>query len=142
MDSQDNNKLVIEATLENLSKVNDFVEEFLKEKECSPKVRMQLEVVVEEIFTNIANYAYGSHEGPATVRVEVDSEKKIVDITFIDNGIPYDPLAKEDPDITLDADQREIGGLGIFMVKQTMDDVKYEYRDGHNILTLKKNLKG
>jgi anti-sigma regulatory factor (Ser/Thr protein kinase) len=63
-----------------------------------------------------------------------------VDITFIDNGIPYDPLAKADPDVTLSAEERQIGGLGIFMVKKSMDDVKYEYLDGHNILTLKKGL--
>ncbi len=134
--------LDITAKTENLDKVIGFVDEQLESVDCPMKIQMQIDVAVEEIFVNIANYAYGSHEGPATVRVEVDSEKKIVDITFIDNGIPYDPLAKEDPDITLDAEQREIGGLGIFMVKQTMDDVKYEYRDGHNILTLKKNLKG
>lgn len=134
--------LDITAKTENLDKVIGFVDEQLESVDCPMKIQMQIDVAVEEIFVNIANYAYGSNEGPATVRVEVDSEKKIVDITFIDNGIPYDPLAKEDPDITLDADQREIGGLGIFMVKQTMDDVKYEYRDGHNILTLKKDLKG
>ncbi len=106
------------------------------------KIQMQIDVAVEEIFVNIANYAYGTGEGPATVRINVDNQNKIVDITFIDNGVPYDPLAKEDPDITLSAQERQIGGLGIFMVKKSMDDVTYEYRDGHNILTLKKGLKG
>ena len=61
-------------------------------------------------------------------------------LTFIDNGKPYDPLKKADPDITLPANERPIGGLGIFMVKKTMDDVNYEYADGKNILRLKKNI--
>ena len=101
---------------------------------------MQIGLAGEEIFVNIANYAYSPQEGPATVRVQTDSEKSTVDITFIDHGVPYDPLAKQDPDVTLSAEQRAIGGLGIFMVKKSMDDVTYEYRDGHNILTIKKGI--
>lgn len=61
-------------------------------------------------------------------------------ITFIDHGIPYDPLRKNDPDITLTSEEREIGGLGIFMVKKTMDEITYEYRDGQNILRIRKNI--
>lgn len=135
-------KLDILAKTENLDTVIDFVNEHLEGVECPMKIQMQIDVAVEEIFVNIANYAYGTGEGPATVRINVDNHNKIVDITFIDNGVPYDPLAKEDPDITLSAQERQIGGLGIFMVKKSMDDVTYEYRDGHNILTLKKGLKG
>ncbi|MBQ1903634.1 MAG: ATP-binding protein [Ruminococcus sp.] len=135
-------KLDILAKTENLDTVIDFVNEHLDGVECPMKIQMQIDVAVEEIFVNIANYAYGTGEGPATVRINVDNQNKIVDITFIDNGVPYDPLAKEDPDITLSAQERQIGGLGIFMVKKSMDDVTYEYRDGHNILTLKKGLKG
>ena len=106
------------------------------------KAQMQIDVALEEIFINIANYAYQPGKGPATVRVDVTDNPLTVTITFVDHGIPYDPLAKDDPDVTLPADEREIGGLGIFMVKQSMDDVIYEYRDGHNILTIKKALKG
>lgn len=135
-------KLDILAKTENLDTVIDFVNEHLEGVECPMKIQMQIDVAVEEIFVNIANYAYGTGEGPATVRINVDNQNKIVDITFIDNGVPYDPLAKDDPDITLSAQERQIGGLGIFMVKKSMDDVTYEYRDGHNILTLKKGLKG
>lgn len=135
-------KLDILAKTENLDTVIDFVNKHLEGVECPIKIQMQIDVAVEEIFVNIANYAYGTGEGPATVRINVDNHNKIVDITFIDNGVPYDPLAKEDPDITLSAQERQIGGLGIFMVKKSMDDVTYEYRDGHNILTLKKGLKG
>ena len=101
---------------------------------------MQIGVAVEEIFVNIANYAYHPDKGTATVRVEVSGAPVCVTITFVDHGVPYDPLAKDDPDVTLSADAREIGGLGIFMTKRIMDDVAYEYKDGQNILTLKKNL--
>lgn len=140
--SEDMEKLDIIAKTENLGIVTDFVDRQLEAADCPMKVQMQIDIAVEEIFVNIANYAYSPDEGPATVRVNVDDENKLVDITFIDNGVPYDPLAKEDPDITLSAEQRQIGGLGIFMVKKSMDDVIYEYRDGHNILTLKKTLEG
>ena len=134
-------KLDILAKTENLDTVIDFVNRHLEGTDCPMKIQMQIDIAVEEIFVNIANYAYGSGEGPATVRVQTDAEKQMVDITFIDNGVPYDPLAKEDPDVTLSAAERQIGGLGILMVKKSMDDVIYEYRDGHNILTLKKGLK-
>ena len=85
-----------------------------------------------------AHYAYRPDVGPATVRVEVEKDPPAVSITFIDHGIPYDPLAKEDPDITLSAEERSIGGLGIFMVKKSMDDIDYEYKDGQNILHIRK----
>ena len=92
------------------------------------------------LFVNIANYAYNPEIGTAVVQVTVNKEPLSVEITFIDNGKQYDPLAKPDPDTTLSAKQRKIGGLGIFMVKKSMDDVIYEYKDGRNILTIKKNL--
>ena len=135
-----NHDLDIEAATENLPKVLDFVDSYLEAVNCSPKVQMQIDIAVEEIFVNIANYAYSPEIGRANVRVEVTEHPLSVSITFMDNGKPYDPLAKEDPDITLSADQREIGGLGIFMTKKTMDSVEYEYKNGSNILTLKKNL--
>ena len=130
----------IEAITENLSKVLAFVDEQLEAADCPMKIQMQIDIAVEEIFVNIAHYAYKSGTGKAVVRVETLPDPPSVDITFIDNGIPYDPLTKEDPDITLSAEERPIGGLGIFMVKKSMDDVRYEYLDGHNILTLKKGL--
>ena len=133
-------ELDIVAKTENLDVVTDFVNEQLEAAGCPMKILMQIDLAVEEIFVNIANYAYSPEEGPATVRVQTDSEKSTVDITFIDHGVPYDPLAKQDPDVTLSAEQRAIGGLGIFMVKKSMDDVTYEYRDGHNILTIKKGI--
>ena len=101
---------------------------------------MQVQIAVEEIFVNLAHYAYGSEQGTATIRVEVGGDPLQVIITFIDQGVPYDPLKKEDPDISLSAEERQIGGLGIFMVKKSMDDVKYEYKDGKNILTISKKI--
>ena len=133
-------ELEIEALVDNLTDVLAFVDEQLEAVDCPMKIQMQIDVAVEEIFVNIANYAYGTETGKAMLRVEILPDPPSVDITFIDNGIPYDPLAKADPDITLSAEERPIGGLGIFMVKKSMDDVRYEYLDGHNILTLKKGL--
>lgn len=133
-------ELELEALTDNLPRVLAFVDGELEAADCPMKIQMQIDIAVEEIFVNIANYAYSPEVGTATVRVEVMGEPPAVDITFIDGGVPYDPLAKADPDVTLSAEERQIGGLGIFMVKKTMDDVKYEYLDGHNILTLKKGL--
>ncbi|MBQ8133757.1 MAG: ATP-binding protein [Clostridia bacterium] len=126
------------AIAENLPAVVDFVDKQLETAECPLKIQMQIEIAVEEIFVNIANYAYTPGMGEATVRAELYPDLPAVSITFIDQGVPYDPLAKADPDITLSAEDRQIGGLGIFMVKKSMDDVRYEYLEGHNILTLKK----
>ena len=134
------NELVIEATTENLPEVQAFVEKQLEETDCSPRAQMQFGIAVEEIFVNIASYAYAPGKGTATVRVELSEEPTTVTITFIDHGVPYDPLAKADPDVGLNAEERPVGGLGIFLTKKTMDEVGYEYRDGQNILTLKKKL--
>ena len=134
------NELTLEAKTENLDKVLSFVDEHLEEQECPMKTQMQIDIAVEELFVNIAHYAYHPEVGPVTIRVEVQKEPLAVTITFIDQGVPYDPLAKEDPDITLSAEERQIGGLGIFMVKKSMDDIAYEYKDGQNILYIKKKI--
>lgn len=128
------------ALVDNLPEVLAFVDSQLEEVDCPMKIQMQIDIAVEEIFVNIAHYAYENGPGPATVRVEITHEPLCADITLIDNGLPFDPLAKSDPDVTLAANERQIGGLGIFMVKKSMDDVKYEYVNGHNMLTLKKEL--
>ena len=118
----------------------EYVNMNLEAAEVSMKAQMQIAVAVEEIFVNICKYAYHPDKGRAVVRVEVVDDPVQVKITFVDHGKPYDPLLKDDPDVTLSAEEREIGGLGIFMVKQSMDAVEYEYKDGSNILTLVKNL--
>ena len=133
-------ELTIEAKIENIEAVTDFVNEQLEALDCPMKAQMQIDIAIDELFSNIAHYAYNPEIGQATVRVEVIEDPLAVTITFIDNGVPYDPLAKADPDTTLSAEEREIGGLGIYMVKKSMDDITYEYRDGQNILAIKKNL--
>ena len=134
-------ELTIAATVENIDTVTDFVNEHLEAYDCPMKAQMQIDIAIDELFGNIAHYAYNPETGDATVRVEVVEDPMAVVITFIDKGIPYDPLNKADPNTTLSAEEREIGGLGIFMVKKTMDDITYEYKDGQNILKIKKNLK-
>lgn len=134
-------ELVIEADRMKLPEVQAFIDEQLEEAGCPMLTQTTIDIAVEELFVNIASYAYESESGKAVVQVSVHDDPLSVEITFIDNGKQYDPLAKTDPDTTLSANQRKIGGLGIFMVKKSMDDVLYEYKDGKNILTIKKNLK-
>ena len=133
-------EMTIAATIENIEVVTDFVNEQLEALDCPMKAQMQIDIAIDELFGNIAHYAYNPDVGDATVRVEVIEAPLAVVITFIDKGVPYDPLAKDDPDITLSAEERAIGGLGIFMVKKTMDEITYEYKDGQNILKIRKNI--
>lgn len=130
----------IAATLENLDAVMAFVDQQLEEAGCSMKTQMQIDIAVEEVYVNIAHYAYNPEVGGVTIRVQIEEEPLAIILTFIDKGKPYDPLAKEDPDVTLAVEDRQIGGLGIFMVKKSMDNISYEYNEGRNILTLKKKL--
>lgn len=132
------NELVLDAKVENLNEVLAFVDGFLAKTDCSPKTQMQIDVAVEELFVNIANYAYTPEVGSAAIRVDIESHPGQVAITFIDHGVPYNPLAKADPDVSLSAAERQIGGLGIYMVKKSMDHMEYEYKDGQNILTIRK----
>ena len=132
------NGLELEARAENLPKVLAFVDGELEQRDCPMKTQMQIDIAVEELFVNIANYAYHPEIGWASVMVEVLDDPLSVSVTFMDSGEPYDPLAKADPDTTLSAEERQIGGLGIYMVKKSMDEIAYEYKDGHNILTIKK----
>ena len=138
--AEDTEKLDIEASADNLEKVISFVNSRLASFNCAADAKMRLDIAVEEIFINIANYAYHPGKGTATVRVETSNDPATVTITFIDRGVPYDPLKRDDPDVTLPANERAIGGLGIFMTKKIMDDMSYEYKDGQNILRMKKAL--
>lgn len=138
-----------EATIENLTDVMGFVESELEAINCDKKLQIQIVMAAEEIFVNIAHYAYGKLDnngkpipntgtGPMTLSMEADKQKVL--LTFEDKGIPFNPLKKDDPDITLPAEDRDIGGLGILMVKKSMDDISYEHKDGKNILTLVKSI--
>ena len=133
-------EITLEAKVENIAAVTDFIDSELDKADCPVKARMQLDVAIDELFGNIAHYAYGPEGGTATVRYGFDEASRTAEITFIDNGKQYDPLQKADPDITLSADEREVGGLGIFLVKKTMDGMAYEYKDGKNILKITKKI--
>ncbi len=132
--------LKIEATIDNLEKVMAFVDDELEKHDASMKAQTQIDVAVEEIFVNIASYAYTDGTGMAEIGITYNEADNSVSISFADQGQEYNPLAKEDPDVTLSASERQIGGLGIFIVKKTMDNVLYEYKDKSNILTLIKKL--
>ena len=130
----------VQAVLDNLNTVIDFIDEVLERAECPLRTVMKINLSVEEIFVNIASYAYAPNTGYALIQMQELGDPKRVQITFVDEGVPYDPLAKEDPDITLSAEERQIGGLGIYMVKKSMDNMTYEYKDNKNILTIEKNI--
>ena len=133
-------ELKIAADVEKLPEVLAFIQQHLEEADCPPKAQMQISIAAEEIFVNIAHYAYAPGTGDAMVRLELSPEPATAIITFLDHSVPFDPLAKPDPDVTLSAEDRQIGGLGIYMTKKTMKDVRYEYKDGRNILRLEKKL--
>ena len=131
-------KMTVDATVDNLSKVLAFIDEQLEANNCPMRVMLEIDVAAEEIFVNVASYAYTSGVGSVAIEVNFEEHPKAVAIRFIDSGIPYNPLEKEDPDVTLPAEKRGIGGLGVFMVKKSMDEVAYEYKDGKNHLTIRK----
>ena len=131
-------KITVEATLDNLQQVIDFATEHLEARDCPMKAAMQLELVIEEIFVNIASYAYHPETGPATFCMEFEENPNAVLMTFIDAGKHYNPLEQETPDTTLAIEEREVGGLGIFLVTKNVDEISYEYADGKNILRMKK----
>ena len=133
-------ELTLEAVLENIPRVTAFIDEQLEALGCSMKAQMQIDVAIDELFGNIARYAYGKRIGKATVRFGFDKAERMAFVTFVDRGTPFNPLRQTDPDVTLSAVERQVGGLGIFLVKKTMDALEYRYEDGHNILTIRKRV--
>lgn len=134
-------EITVDAALDQIPAVTGFVNAELAALGCGEHVRIQVDVAIDELFGNIARYAYSPETGQALVRVDVEEEPLRVVITFMDRGRPFDPLARQMPDTTgMAAKDRPIGGLGLFMVKKTMDDIAYEYVDGKNILTIRKRL--
>ena len=129
-----------EATIDRIPWLTDQINEVLEELECPMKAQMQIDVAIDELLANVASYAYAPGTGDVTVRFDYDAQSRTVAITFIDSGIPYDPVQKPDPDITLAAEEREVGGLGIFMVKKSMDEMVYARRDGRNELIIRKRI--
>lgn len=135
-------ELCVPAKLEQLNHVLAFVANELDGAGCKETVKTQVMVAVEEIFVNIASYAYPGQEGMATIRMQITGVPAIVQVDMLDQGIPYNPLQQKAPDVTLPVQERAIGGLGIFMVRQTMDELCYRYENRYNILTMRKALDG
>ena len=133
-------KQTFPAKVEALSDVLGFVERMLELYECPMKIQMAICVAIEEVFVNVAHYAYPGGEGDMTLGISFNEESRAITFRMTDKGIPFDPLKKEDPDITLSAEEREIGGLGIFITKKTMNSVEYAYENGENVLTMIKNI--
>ena len=133
-------ELIIEAVVDNLEAVNLFVHKFIEQFEVSKRTLMQLDLIVEEIFVNIASYAYSPNTGSVKILIEAKEEPLTVSLTFIDSGVPYNPLEKSDPDINLSVNDRQIGGLGIFITKNLVNDISYRFVDGQNVLQLTKSI--
>ena len=133
-------EITLKAVIESIPQATSFVDEQLEAIECPMKAQMQLDVAIDELFCKIASYAYGAGEGKATVRFDYDPAARRVILSFIDEGVPFNPLESDEPDVSLSAEERAIGGLGIFLVKKTMDSIKYRYENGQNILTIEKQI--
>lgn len=133
--------LDVVASIKNIPYITDYINEVLESNDCSMKSMTAIDIAIDEIVSNIANYGYVGKEGMVKIRIEISGDPLSAIITFIDTGIEYNPLAKEDPDTTLPLEERGVGGLGIYMVKKSMDELTYEYNSGRNIFTIKKKLK-
>ena len=133
-------EMSIEAKIENLPAVTAWIEKALEEIDCPMKDQAQIDVAIDELLSNIAHYAYAPGTGEATVRFAFDADTRTVSISFLDSGIPFDPLSQVAPDINAPAEERAVGGLGIYLVRKTMDRVDYRYADGKNILTIQKHI--
>ena len=131
----------VEAKVENLHEILEFVEEQLEIHEANMKVITTTSISVEEMYANVCMYAYESFAEPGECTVRIGFEDNNVYISLIDSGMEFDPLKKEDPDIHADIEERGIGGLGIYMVKEYMDECTYERKDGFNIFTMRKAIK-
>ena len=132
--------LRVAATTDNLSKVTDFVDAPLAQCGTGSKIRMQIRLAVEEVFVNISSYAYDSGSGEAEIEYEMLHDPERIRITFTDSGEPFDPLEKDDPDLSEEGLLGRVGGLGIFLVKNTMDKIGYERKNNKNVLTAEKNI--
>ena len=128
------------AKTQSLSEILSFVEEILERVECPMKTQTAICVAIEEVFVNVAHYAYPDGEGDMSLDIGFDDQSRAITFRMTDKGVPFDPLAKPDPDITLSAEDREIGGLGIFIAKKTMDSLSYCYENGENVLTMIKKI--
>ena len=135
-----NDILTVPAEISRLPEVLAFIDERLEAAGCPVRTQIQIDVAVEELYVNIAHYAYSPGKGKAAIRTAFDPETRVFEIEFRDRGNPFDPLARPDPDVTLSAEKRRIGGLGIFMAKKSLDELVYSREDGENILRARKRI--
>ena len=133
-------QITIEATVQNIPKIINFIDNAMDEWGATVKTKYRIDVAADEILVNISHYAYAPNAGEVTVQMDLDEATRMLSIVFTDSGMPFDPLQKPDPDVTLPKEQRQIGGLGIFIVKKIMDAVDYRREGGRNILTLHKQI--
>ena len=131
-------ELTMDAVIENVTPLTEAVDGMLEARGCPMKAQMQIDIAIDEVFSNIANYAYAPDVGTAVVRIETRREPASITLTFRDWGVRYNPLEKKDPDVSLGLEERQIGGLGIFMVKKSMNKMFYRRRGRQNVLTLVK----
>lgn len=135
-------ELTLEAAIENIAQVTEFINARLEKVGCETRTQRLIDVAIDELFSNIARYAYAPQTGMATIRIDVNQELRTVEISFLDAGIPYNPLTHEDPVSGLTCKERKEGGFGIYIVKKSMDDIRYEYADGYNVTTIVKKYQG
>ena len=133
-------EMTLPATVESIARVTAFADEQLEALGCPMKARVQIDVAIDELFGNIARYAYAPATGNATVQFDFDETSRVVSIAFLDGGVPFDPLSRDDPDVHASAEERGVGGLGIYLAKKSMDRIDYRYADGKNILTIQKRI--
>ncbi len=129
-------ELTMDASIESIPPLTETVDAMLEAMDCPMRVQAQIDIAIDEVFSNIANYAYAPDTGSALVRIETCRDPASITLTFKDRGVAYNPLEKKDPDVTLELEEREIGGLGIFMVKKSMDKMFYRRRGRQNVLTV------
>ncbi len=131
---------IFNADVNELTGVIDYLDDTIKVLNPGFRQTKKLELALEECFVNIVSYAYPNGEGQVQIDIDIDEAKKTVSVTLTDDGIPFDPLSEKDPDVTLPAAKRKVGGLGIFLVKKNTDEQHYEYRDSKNIMNFKTTL--
>jgi sigma-B regulation protein RsbU (phosphoserine phosphatase) len=123
------------ASKQNYAKFNAWLENTCINNNLDDELKMKLHLIAEELYTNIFSYAYEDNQGD--IEVILSKENNMINYTFIDRGVKYNPLERPDPDVTLPPESREQGGLGIFIVKSSVNEINYEYKDGQNILSMK-----
>ena len=133
-------EITVSAAADQILKVTGFVNSRLEKLNCPEECRIQIDIALDEILSNIIRYAYGPEGGPVTVRFQAGDAPPGAVITVTDRGVPFNPLESEPPDLSTPLRSRPVGGLGLFVVRSTMDEVSYRYEDGRNILTVRKNL--